>query len=491
MSHGTHALERVNDARARGILEAALDAIIVIDAEGRITESNLAAERILGWLRSDLVGRMLQDTVIPPRYRGAHQRAFAQHIRTGIPGILGQRLELHARRADGSEFPCELIVTRVDLADEVIFAGHIRDISDRREAERAIRESEARLRTLTEAMPEAVFLFDAEGRMVIANPAALELTATGSPLHFAGLVGRLDTGEDTPPAISLGQRMGPLEARLAPRGRWVEWSSHPVEVPPDTTAVGQDASSGTGGAATMVVLRDVTEQRQARVTRDAFIGVLSHELRTPVTTLYGTANLLTRAGRLDDDVRDELVRDMLAEADRLQRLVEDLLVLSRAELGRIEVVPEPILMQRLIPRLVSAEEARWPATRFHFDIAQQLPPVVGDETYLSQALRNLIGNAAKYSPVGSQVQVHVESQDGDVVVRVLDEGPGFPPEEAERLFELFYRSARTAQRATGAGIGLFVTKQLVEALGGTAWAVARPGGGSEFGLRLRPYTEDL
>ncbi len=378
-------------------------------------------------------------------------------------------------------------MTRVDLADEVIFAGHIRDISDRREAERVIREREARLRTLTETMPEAVFLFDADGRLVIANPAALELTATGSALDFSGLLARLDTGEGAP-AIALGSRTGPLEARLAPRGRWVELNSHPVEVPRDQPAGGE--GSAEPREATMVVLRDVTEQRQARVMRDAFIGVLSHELRTPVTTLYGTASLLTRAGRLDDEVRDELIRDMLAEADRLQRLVEDLLVLSRAELGRIEVVPEPILMQRLIPRLVSAEESRWPATRFHVDIAQQLPPVVGDETYLSQALRNLMGNAAKYSPVGSDVEVRAEAQDGDVVVRVLDQGPGFPSEEAERLFELFYRSARTAQKATGAGIGLFVTKQLVEALGGTAWAVARPGGGSEFGLRLQPYTED-
>ncbi len=116
---------------------------------------------------------------------------------------------------------------------------------------------------------------------------------------------------------------------------------------------------------------------------------------------------------------------------------------------------------------------------------------MGDETYLEQALRNLIGNAAKYGPAGSEVLVLAESQGGDVVVRVLDEGPGFPPEESERLFELFHRSASTARAATGAGIGLFVTKQLVEALGGQAWAVARPGGGSEFGLRLRPYTEDL
>lgn len=485
---GVSAPDRTNDARDKGILEAALDAIVVMDAQGRITEINASAQRILGWTRADLVGRSLQDTIIPPRYREAHQRSFAEHLRTGESRILGQRLELHARRADGSEFPCELIVTRVDLADEVIFAGHIRDISDRREAERVIRESEARLRTLTEAMPEAVFLFDADGCQVIANPAALVLTAAGSALDFADLVGRLDAGEGAP-AIVLGSRMGPLEARLAPRGRWVEWNSHPVEVPPHAVARGEDPAEGR--EATMVVLRDVTEARQARMTRDAFIGVLSHELRTPVTTLYGTANLLMRAGRLDDEVRGGLIEDMVAEADRLQRLVEDLLVLSRAELGSIDIVPEPILMQRLVPRIVAAEVVRWPTTRFRFDIEERLPPVVGDETYLSQALRNLIGNAAKYSPAGSEVLVSAETQDGDIVVRVLDQGPGFPAEESERLFELFYRSARTAGKATGAGIGLFVTKQLVEALGGTAWAVARPDGGSEFGLRLRPYTEDL
>nr|MBA2275965.1 PAS domain S-box protein [Chloroflexota bacterium] len=244
--------EGTSDARDRGILEAALDAIIVIDTHGRITETNLAAERILGWQRSDLVGRMLNETLIPPRYRAAHQLAFAEHLRTGVQSILGQRLELHARRADGSEFPCELIVTRVDLADEVIFAGHIRDISDRREAERVIRESEARLRTLTEAMPEAVFLFDAAGRMVIANPAALALTATGSALDFADLVARLDVDAEEASSLRLGRRVGPLEARLAPRGRWVEWNSHPVEVPPQLTALGEDAAEGR--EATMVVL---------------------------------------------------------------------------------------------------------------------------------------------------------------------------------------------------------------------------------------------
>ncbi len=108
MSGGTDALERVNDARDRGILEAALDAIIVIDAQGRITDTNLSAERILGWRRSELVGRMLQDTIIPPGYRDAHQSSFAEHLRTGIqdPGaatrvVRGSRRRLRvALRAD-------------------------------------------------------------------------------------------------------------------------------------------------------------------------------------------------------------------------------------------------------------------------------------------------------------------------------------------------------------------------------------------------------
>ncbi len=208
---------------------------------------------------------MLQETLIPPRYREAHQRSFAEHLRTGVPRILGQRLELHACRADGSEFPCELIITRVDLADEVIFAGHIRDISDRRESERLIRESEARLRTLIQAMPEAVFMFDAVGGPVIANPAAMELTAAGTTIDFDVLAGRLDTGEGPPPGLRLGQRTSPLELHLAPRGRWVEWNSHPVEVSSDETAAAGIA--GEGRDATRVV--EMGESRTPRPERSA------------------------------------------------------------------------------------------------------------------------------------------------------------------------------------------------------------------------------
>lgn len=110
---------------------------------------------------------------------------------------------------------------------------------------------------------------------------------------------------------------------------------------------------------------------------------------------------------------------------------------------------------------------------------------------MAQVMRNLLGNAAKYSPPGSRIDVIADAPDGGPRVRVLDEGPGVDPAEADRLFELFYRSERTA-RIAGSGIGLFVAHRLVESMGGTIWARPRDEGpGAEFGFRLQPLTEDV
>jgi signal transduction histidine kinase len=113
--------------------------------------------------------------------------------------------------------------------------------------------------------------------------------------------------------------------------------------------------------------------------------------------------------------------------------------------------------------------------------------VVGDETYLEQILRNLLGNAAKFSPAGTTVQISSEVTPTEVLLRVLDEGPGIEPHETERLFEVFYRSPRTKSKAAGSGIGLFVARQLAAAMGARIWASPRPEGGSEFGIALRRY----
>src|SRR5438093_3409529 len=158
-------------------------------------------------------------------------------------------------------------------------------------------------------------------------------------------------------------------------------------------------------------------ERRAGVLRDAFIGVISHELRTPITTIYGlSAMLRQRMESLTPEVRAQAIEDVEAEADRLYRLVEDLLVLSRAERGRVEIAREPVALGHILRRAVDAEAARWPARRFELDAPRGLPLVLGEEIYLEQVVRNLLTNAAKYSEAGTTILVEARASD-DVVVR--------------------------------------------------------------------------
>ena len=234
----------------------------------------------------------------------------------------------------------------------------------------------------------------------------------------------------------------------------------------------------------------VVVQHDAAVLREAFSGIVSHELRTPITAIYGGAKLLASGRDLDDETRRDLVRDIESESERLYRLVEDLLVLTRAERGAIELGSEPILITRVAERVLRAEQARWPAAGFAFKVDGAVGAASGDETYVEQVLRNLLGNAAKYSPAGTHIEMVIDETDEGIRTRVMDAGPGIDGDEASRLFELFYRSEEARTSAAGAGIGLFVCRALVQAMGGRVWAQPRPEGGSEFGFLLPPYVED-
>jgi signal transduction histidine kinase len=221
--------------------------------------------------------------------------------------------------------------------------------------------------------------------------------------------------------------------------------------------------------------------RERESLRDAFIGVLSHELRTPVTTIYGAAKLLARSGSVADG--HGLVQDIEEESDRLYRIIEDLLVLSRAERGKLEVNPEPVLLQRLVPLVIQDVQRRAPSLKLELDVPSDVPPVLADPGPLRQVVNNLVTNAAKYGG-GTPVRIGLRRERSHVRLVVEDGGPGFPPEEADHLFELFYRSPSTARMAAGTGIGLYVVRQLVTAMGGWVEAFSRPGQGSRFEVVL-------
>jgi two-component system sensor histidine kinase KdpD len=196
-----------------------------------------------------------------------------------------------------------------------------------------------------------------------------------------------------------------------------------------------------------------------------------------------------RAG-LDDAQREELLVDVMEEAERLRRLVEDLVVLTRAERGTIQIHTEPVLLPHVLRKVVERERLRWPDRSIELAIAGSTPVAQAESAFVEQVVRCLVGNAAKYCPAGSRIDVVVDSDEGAPRVRVLDRGPGVDPAESARLFELFYRSARTAHMP-GSGIGLFVAQRLVESMGGVIWCRQRDdGAGAEFGFRLLPQSEE-
>jgi PAS domain S-box-containing protein len=237
--------------------------------------------------------------------------------------------------------------------------------------------------------------------------------------------------------------------------------------------------------------RLLDDERRAGAFREAFVDVISHELRTPITTIMGLAQILARPGRSDDEAsRMALLEDVRSEAERLHRLVEDLLVLSRVERGRLEVEAEPIEPRRLLERIVTHEARELPTITVETDLEPDLPIVAGESTYVEQIVRNLLNNAAKYTPYGSRVVVSARKADATIEVRVTDDGPGIPTASIERIFELFYRDPSSSRLVAGSGIGLFVCSSLVEAMGGRIWAARPAGGGTEIGFTLRILEPD-
>jgi PAS domain S-box-containing protein len=234
---------------------------------------------------------------------------------------------------------------------------------------------------------------------------------------------------------------------------------------------------------------DITDRKEAEGYREAFLAILSHELGTPTTSIYAASVLLSRPG-LDEERRAELVDDIGHEAERLRRLVEDLVVLARAERGALQVHTEPVPLTHVVRKVYEQERRRWPDNTFELAVAAQVPVARAEESFVEQILRNLLDNAAKYGPADQPIVIVLDAVDGCPQVRVLDRGPGIDPAEAERLFEVYYRSQRTA-RVAGSGIGLFVAHRLVESIGGSIWARPRDEGGAEFGFQLQPFTEEV
>jgi len=442
----------VSVRRLEHLLDGLPDMAIVVDpATWRIEYANQAMRALVGPSGREPVGQDL-DEVLPG-------------LRDAV-AVDGETLNLGLRTRHEEDIPVEVQVRSVHLPSgdrRLLVSAH--DLRNRIEAEvrlvrvaRAERAQAQALNAVIASMADGVGLIAGDGRMTVANEALVRIA--GGPVTSEAEL-----------AAALGDDLRGGMVQLQDPARWFDLTTHDL---------GAEAAGSR-----LIVVRDITREREAAEARDAFLGVLSHELRTPVTTILGTAHLLRRPRDGGTAPANEMVGDIAAEAERLNHLIEDLLVLSRAQADAVAFEAEPVLVQHAIREVVATESTRHPHVDFVVDIATSLPPINGDRTYVIQVLRNLIGNAAKYGPLtATKVQVVATTAADEVVVRILDQGPGFDPDDAEHLFEIFYRAARTARARSGSGIGLYVTRTLVEAMGGRVWAALRQTGGSEFGFAL-------
>jgi PAS domain S-box-containing protein len=354
-----------------------------------------------------------------------------------------------------------------------VLASELQDASQELATSRAQLESEARFRAALEAHPGILLVIEPDGRIGYANGQALRsLGYTPAQIRrcsFDDLLKRHDGRADL---------VGTGEARRR------DGSTFPVEYAMSTF-------EAQGERASLAVITDITARIETDHLRDTFIGILSHELRTPVTAIYGGSQvLLGRGNRLDPTIASELLTDIAAEAERLHRLIENLLILARVERGEDIAGGEPVLLQHVLPSIVDHERMLWLGTDISVAIPTGLPTVRGHDAYVGQVIRNLLSNAVKYGGPGASIRIVAEGAADGVTIRVLDDGPGLDRESVDRLFDLYYRAPGSATTAPGAGIGLYVCRQIVTALGGTIWASQRPDGGAEFGFRLPIYEPD-
>ena len=468
--------------------EASPDGILVIDPDGRVAYANRRFAQIWS-VSEDTPAEDLDETLIQAATRRvADGGGFRRRIEEihGSPTDVGYDT---IRTVDGRLL--DRYTAPVLGPDNRSFGRvwYFRDVTDE-----TIRI--AQLRAIIAAVKDAAIVFDAGGNSVLKNPSARRLLPSVERFddlrpELAADVSRNGMTQASLPAVGAfvpeAERM--LETADGPRHLLV--SAVPIALDAAGLRVGPNDPESSAEAlpvGTLVLLRDVTELRDAELSREAFIGVLSHELRTPITTIFGAGKMLQRTQ--EPELRGELLRDMIAESDRLYRLVEDLLVLTRIERESLDIANGPIRITPIVERVAAAERAGSPSAAVEVTIARPLPIVLGEETYVEQVVRNLVGNAIKYGPPNGVVTVRVEPSDGGgVLIRVLDDGPGIAGDEVDRVFELLYRSPATAAQASGSGIGLFVSRRLAQAMGGNLSARARAERGSEFVLELAPYDE--
>jgi PAS domain S-box-containing protein len=464
-----------------GLVEAAPDAMVVIDAEGTIVLANGQASEMFGYDHDKLVGRSI-DELVPASVHDAHRRHREAYLADPHVRPMGSGLDLQARRMDGSEFPVEISLAPMHAEDGLLISAAVRDVTRKRQEERLFRG-------LLEAAPDAMVIVDDGGCIVLVNARVEELFGYQRdelvgrsvdllvPDRFAGMHVAFRSGYVAQPRPRPMGLAGDLFARRK------DGSEFPVEIslaPLETD----------GGLLVSAAVRDISERRRSQEeadrVKDEFFATVSHELRTPLTSILGYSELMADLEDLSPQGR-RFLQVITRSAERELRLVDDLLTLVAIEESGLSIRPHRIDLGAVVRDGVEAARPR--ADEVEIDLRMDVPvvPVLVeiDPDRVGQAIDNLLSNAIKFTPAGGEVRVSLRVRDGFAEVDVADSGDGVRDGDVERIFERLYRSgSAVAQQVPGAGLGLTIALAIAEAHQGSLTLVQGPVGGATFRIAL-------
>ena len=497
-------LENARETALHELMESAPDAMIVVDRGGRICRVNSAAERLFGYGVGELGGEQVEG-LLPERFREGHGAHFQMYFKDPQARTMGERLELFGHRKDGSEFPVEIGLSPFHEPEGTMAVAAIRDITERRAAEAELAAKEQRFRTLVANLPGSVYrcLHDEHWTILFISDDAK--TLTGYPASdfinnevrtFESIIFEEDRGlvaTEVEAAVEAGEAWDIRYRIVRADGQicWVEERGRAV-FDEDEEVVYLDG-----------VIADITTRKELEVqlelareqaetanrAKSEFLSSMSHELRTPLNGILGYAQVMQRDANATDRQKDN-IGSIITCGDHLLALINDVLDLSKIEAGRLELDLAPCDLVKLVRSLtdIVGQRASAKSLEFTVEVAPEVPRgILADTAKLRQCLVNLLGNAVKFTELGS-VRLKVEERPGHrLAFAVTDTGVGMAPEELEVVFDPF-KQVEAGKAAGGTGLGLAITQRLVEKMGGELQVESTKGKGSQFVILL-PFEE--